>query len=339
MSLEIRVIPTAGPDDVSGMPTLPDGSRVVAVLGKTEGNGCVNDFSRGFASRAWRDAVGSDVVTIMSGGTEGVLSPHVSLLIDDPAERPGVAGGSLGVGAAVTDAIPPSELGRRGQAEMVAASVTEACDRGGFAPSDAALVVVKCPLLTLAQIETLMADGKSAVTDDSYASMGASRGASALGVGLAIGEIDEDGVVRGLAGDLGVYSARASTSAGVELAVCEVVAIGPSASASGGLRARTVVMRDACDAEVVLELLDHIRERSGRIVQVFAKCEPDPRGQIRGRRHTMLSDSDLNATRHARAAVGGLLAGLTGHPDIYVSGGAEHQGPPGGGTLTIVWDE
>ncbi len=51
----------------------------------------------------------------------------------------------------------------------------------------------------------------------------------------------------------------------------------------------------------------------------------------------MLTDSDIHDTRHARAALGGLLAGLTGEPAIYISGGAEHQGPPGGGPVTIIW--
>jgi hypothetical protein len=30
--------------------------------------------------------------------------------------------------------------------------------------------------------------------------------------------------------------------------------------------------------------------------------------------------------------------GLSGDPAIYVSGGAEHQGPPGGGLVTVLWE-
>ena len=52
----------------------------------------------------------------------------------------------------------------------------------------------------------------------------------------------------------------------------------------------------------------------------------------------MGSDSDINATRHARAAVGGLLAGVFGETRLYVSGGAEHQGPEGGGPVCIVYE-
>jgi len=53
-------------------------------------------------------------------------------------------------------------------------------------------------------------------------------------------------------------------------------------------------------------------------------------------RHTMLGDSDINPTRHARAAVGAVIASVVGHGMVYVSGGAEHQGPPGGGPVAVI---
>jgi cyanuric acid amidohydrolase len=43
----------------------------------------------------------------------------------------------------------------------------------------------------------------------------------------------------------------------------------------------------------------------------------------------MLSDADINFERHARAALGGVIASVTGDPRIFVSGGTEHQSPPG----------
>ncbi len=41
-------------------------------------------------------------------------------------------------------------------------------------------------------------------------------------------------------------------------------------------------------------------------------------------------------TRHARGFVGGVLSGLFGFTDLFVSGGAEHQGPDGGGPVAVV---
>ena len=50
----------------------------------------------------------------------------------------------------------------------------------------------------------------------------------------------------------------------------------------------------------------------------------------------MLDDSDIHASRHARALVGGVLAGVFGETQLFVSGGAEHQGPDGGGPLAVI---
>jgi cyanuric acid amidohydrolase len=50
----------------------------------------------------------------------------------------------------------------------------------------------------------------------------------------------------------------------------------------------------------------------------------------------MNDDSDVAATRHARAFVAGALGSLVGHAEIYVSGGAEHQGPDGGGPVAVI---
>jgi cyanuric acid amidohydrolase len=101
-------------------------------------------------------------------------------------------------------------------------------------------------------------------------------------------------------------------------------------------------MKDAIDLPAVMEALGSVglsaldpRSQS-RLVNIFAKAEASPNGLIRGLRHTMLDDSDINATRHARAAVGGLIGGVAGTGAVYVSGGAEHQGPAGGGPVAVI---
>jgi cyanuric acid amidohydrolase len=104
------------------------------------------------------------------------------------------------------------------------------------------------------------------------------------------------------------------------------------------------VMRDAIDTSAVVSALQSVGLRSenstpvtaDRLVNIFAKAEASPDGAVRGFRHTMLEDTDISATRHARAAVGGLISGLAGTGAVYVSGGAEHQGPPGGGPVAAI---
>ena len=104
-------------------------------------------------------------------------------------------------------------------------------------------------------------------------------------------------------------------------------------------------MRDSIDSGAVIDALARRRSWArdlpdptipGRLVNIFAKAEASPDGSFAGFRHTMLDDSDIGSTRHARAAVGGFIGGLAGTGAVYVSGGAEHQGPPGGGPVAAI---
>lgn len=140
---------------------------------------------------------------------------------------------------------------------------------------------------------------------------------------------------------------RASTSAGIELMDHEIVVLGMSEEWAGPLAIDHAVMADAIDIEPVRAALQRLglaargqlepAERA-QLVALLAKAEPSTTGVLRGFRHTMLDDSDISATRHARAFVAGALAGLVGHAEIFVSGGAEHQGPDGGGPVAVIID-
>ena len=66
------------------------------------------------------------------------------------------------------------------------------------------------------------------------------------------------------------------------------------------------------------------------------KCEASRDGVIRGKSHTMLNDGDIDQQRHIRAAVGAIAASVVNDTAIFVSGGAEHQGPDGGGMIAII---
>jgi cyanuric acid amidohydrolase len=121
-----------------------------------------------------------------------------------------------------------------------------------------------------------------------------------------------------------------------------VIVMGNSVRSTSPFVMGHAVMRDSIDISAVLEAFKSVglaladAQRDGRLVNVFAKAEASPDGRVRGFRHTMLDDSDIGSTRHARAAVGGLIGGLAGTGAVYVSGGAEHQGPPGGGPVAVI---
>jgi len=334
-----------------------DARRIVAVIGKTEGNGGVNDFTRGyftqslFALLAARtgepaDALAARIPCVLSGGTEGVLSPHYVVFVREP-DGASAGGKRLAVGVAFSAPTPYEDIGRAAHAHAVADCVRAAMrDAGLDDPADVAFVQVKAPVLTAQRANAALARGGTVATTDANRSMALARAAGAFGVALALGEIDVARVRdEALLRDFTVRSDRASISSGVEIAANEVVVLGNGAGWGGELAIACRPMADALDIGGVVTALADLGIAAApqvsaadrdRIAAVLVKCEPDRRGAIRGHRHTMLDDTDINAQRHIRGAVGGLVAGVIGDGRIFVSGGAEHQGPDGGGLVAVI---
>jgi cyanuric acid amidohydrolase len=250
----------------------------------------------------------------------------------------------LSIGIAHTRDFLPEEIGRRTQVEETAKAVRVAmADAGIEDHAEVHFVQIKCPLLTSDRIEDARGRGQTAVTSSTYGSMGYSRGASALGVAVALGEVEravnDDAILK----RYDQFSSVASTSAGIELMHNVVIVMGNSSHATSPFVVGHAVMRDAIDQAAVMAAMqsvglgpDHAAVAPDRLVNIFAKAEASPEGSVRGWRHTMLEDTDISSTRHARAAVGGLISGLAGTGGVYVSGGAEHQGPPGGGPVAVI---
>jgi cyanuric acid amidohydrolase len=347
------------PDDVSairaGMASgAIDPASIVAMLAKTEGNGCVNDFTRGFAVQSLKallaahlePAVLDRISMAMSGGCEGGIAPHW-LVIEAVAQDHQHAGPALAVGRAATRDLLPEEIGRGVQVDLVAEAVrTAMADAGIASASDVHYVQIKCPLLTAGRIGEALARGATVATTNTLKSMGLSRGASALGVAVALGEIAREAIADAdIAVATHLWSQVASASAGVELMETEVVVMGMSSAWTGDLVIDHAVMADGIDVDPVRDALarlglDAARQLRGaerdRLVALLAKAEPSGDGSLRGFRHTMLDDSDISPTRHARGFVAGALAGVVGMAEIFVSGGAEHQGPDGGGPCALI---
>jgi cyanuric acid amidohydrolase len=371
----------AGPADMAGLTGLIEGGaldplHIAAILVKTEGNGGVNDFTREYTCatiaatlapylRATNAEVERRIAMVVSGGTEGVLSPHATIFARVPISvlptsvspmsvLPASAaanghltrrGKRLAIGIAATRDFLPHEIGRAAQIEATAAAVREAMRDAGIASvADVHWVQVKCPLLTAERVQTARRAGHHPVTEIAYKSMAYSRGASAIGVGVAMGEIAMPVADEAVLSDWSLASGVASASAGIELKNNIVIVLGNAEEATGDCVIAHAVMQDAIDAAAVITALRRVGSfrpdadvvDAARIVNVLAKADPSPDGLLRGWRHTMLDDTDISATRHARAAVGGVIAGLTGCPAVFVSGGAEHQGPPGGGPVAVI---
>jgi cyanuric acid amidohydrolase len=356
-------VPMGAPDDVSAAATLLDGGafraeQVAAILGKTEGNGAVNDYTRALATLSFQlllakrsgqpvEEIARRVPIIWSGGTEGLMSPHATIFTREPDR--GAPGGEarFTVGTAYTRDLLPEEFGTAVHARVAADGVRAAiADAGIESPADIHFVQIKTGALTTERIAAARARGRAVVTTDTYKSMSYARAVAALGVGAATGEIPADRLTDEVVDrDFSVFSNVASTSSGVELMNCEIIVLGNSRRATSDLLIAHAVMRDAIDAAAVREALrraglgvdcELAEVDRGRLVNVFAKCEPDASGATRGRRHVMFEDGDINYTRHIRGVVNAVIASVTGDTMCYVSAGAEHQGPPGGGVVAVL---
>jgi barbiturase len=362
--IEVRKVPLLSVADASGLADLIDrgvleADRVVAVIGKTEGNGGVNDYTRIIADRAFREvlvAKGSrspqevgQVPIVWSGGTDGVLSPHATVFATVPADRAEPTDEPrLTVGFAMSERLLPEDIGRTAMITKVADAVRVAMERAGITdPADVHYVQTKTPLLTIHTIRDAKSRGKTVWTEHTHESMDLSNGTTALGVAVALGEIEmpSDADVMN---DRSLYSSVASCSSGVELDQAQVVVVGNAAGIGGRYRIGHAVMRDALDQDGIWDAIrdaglklperPHRSDLDGRLVNVFLKCEASQDGQVAGRRNAMLDDSDVHWHRQIKACVGGVTAAVTGDPASFVSVSAAHQGPDGGGPVAAIVD-
>lgn len=361
---DVHRLTMSHPGDLSALQSLLLSGAVraqdmVAVIGKTEGNGGVNDFTRGyFTDRLMGllsgflnespEQIATKLPCILSGGTEGVLSPHYTVLCRNAASAPVTESeGALAIGSACSEPMRFEDVGTPAHAELVASTVREAMADARLAdPRALHFIQVKTPCLTSQRIAALKAAGLLPPAATPAQSMARARAAGALGVALATGEIDAgDLTAEAILSDFDLFSTRASISAGVEVLCNEVVVMGMSRDWTGPLRIAHQPMADAIDLTAIRGVLDDLgfapapqvpADERHRLRAIFVKCEPDASGQIRGARHTMLNDTDIDPQRHIRGAVGGLVAGVAGDTRIFVSGGAEHQGPFGGGLIAVI---
>ncbi|MBA3234263.1 MAG: ring-opening amidohydrolase [Propionibacteriales bacterium] len=362
--IEVRKVPIKHVSDASGLTELIDNGvidadRVIAIIGKTEGNGGVNDYTRIIADRAFREVLvekGSrsaeqtkQVPIVWSGGTDGVISPHATIFATTPADASAHTDEPrLAVGFAMSEQLFPEDIGRTAMISKVADAVQAAMQRAGISdPADVHYVQTKTPLLTIHTIRDAKARGKTVWTEETHQSMDLSNGCTALGIAVALGEIEMPGDAD-VMHDRTLFSSVASCSSGVELDQAQVVVVGNARGVGGRYRVGHAVMKDALDTDGVwdairdagLELPEraHWTDLDGRLVNVFLKCEVSQDGTVHGRRNAMLDDSDVHWHRQIKSCVGGVTASVTGDPAVFVSVSAAHQGPDGGGPVAAIVD-
>jgi barbiturase len=361
MAIEVAKIELKTVQDASGLEACIAAGQfaadeVIAVIGKTEGNGGVNDFTRILADQAFRrallkhgkrgEAEVARIPMVWSGGCDGVITPHATVFARNRKTGP-QSSARLAIGTAMSAELLPEDIGRPAMVEKVAEGVRAAMREAGIEdPKDVHYVQTKTPLLTIEAVRDAESRGHD-VACEVHESMGVSNGTTALGIAVALGEIAMPRAAQ-ICKDLDIYSSVASCSSGVELTQAQIVLLGNKPGAGGRYRIGHAVMRDAIDIDGVYDAIRNaglkLPERpraadlGGRVVNCFIKCEADRRGTLRGRRQIMLDDSDVHHHRHSKGAVGGVAAAAIGDPAVFVSVDAMHQGPQGGGPVIAIVD-
>jgi len=361
MAIEVAKVELKNVQDASGVETCIrngqfNADEVIAVIGKTEGNGGVNDFTRILADQAFRAVLrklGSrseqdiaKIPMVWSGGCDGVITPHATIFARNAKTGP-TNKSRLVIGTAMSAELLPEDIGRPAMVKKVADGVRAAMrDAGIDDPADVHYVQTKTPLLTVDSVLDAHARGKQ-VACEVHDSMGVSNGTTGLGIAVGLGEIKMPKAEE-ICRNLDLYSSVASCSSGVELTQAQIVLLGNKNGAGGRYRIGHSVMKDALDIDGIYESIrnagldlparPHAEDLQGRLVNVFLKCEADRTGMLRSRRQIMLDDSDVHHHRHAKAAVGGVAAAAIGDPAVFVSVDAMHQGPQGGGPCIAIID-
>jgi cyanuric acid amidohydrolase len=361
MAIEVAKVELKTVQDASGLEAcIKNGQfaadQVIAVIGKTEGNGGVNDFTRILADQGFRRALMkhghrtekevAQIPMVWSGGCDGVITPHATIFARNDKTGP-AAKSRLAIGTAMSAEILPEDIGRPAMVEKVAEGVKVAMrDAGIENPADVHYVQTKTPLLTIDSVRDAEARGRD-VACEVHNSMGVSNGTTGLGIAVGLGEISMP-KAEDICRNLDLYSSVASCSSGVELTQAQIVLLGNKPGAGGRYRIGHSVMEDALDIDGIYEAIRNaglaLPERpraedlGGRVVNCFMKCEADRTGTLRGRRQIMMDDSDVPWHRHIKAAVGGIAAAAIGDAAVFVSVDAMHQGPQGGGPVIAIID-
>jgi cyanuric acid amidohydrolase len=355
----ILKVPMAAPDDLAGVEaelkrqSIPV-DRVKAVMCMTEGLG----NGRGFATLAfsnffhrelgWNVAeVPKRIPLIMIGGCSGFVTPYAALFVEDSAYEGHSDEPRLAIGVSSTADLDIEKFGTTAMVDEIAHAVRKTMEEAGIESKDVHNVQIKAPWPQTHELMAAKERGKKVTTLDTNRAGMLARGGSALGVAVALGEIERNKLTDAdIATNWSLWSDIASTSSGMERTNFAILVLGNSRSSRSPFKIGHAAMSDALDAKSVYSALASAgittqepltMNADNPVDHVFLKSAADGTGSCRGRRHVLGSDF-LGAYSWliGKSVIHATVASIVGDPMMQVSGGGEHQGRPGGGHVAIV---
>ena len=370
MTAQVMCFDMAGAGDVSvldawlaGLPR--DSIRRLVVFAKTEGHHAPNDFSRDLLKLQLerlfeRHGLSDRAISMLAIGSEGVGSPKGFAFAQTGEDSPfAAAEGTLTTGDGTRTAagaardglparltlgfarsapVPVEEIGTLALIDRVADTARAALRDAGLEASQVRLLFIKSPLLP----------ARHPAATPANTTMHRGRAISALGGGVALGEIDRARLTdASIARDLALYTRHVQGITGAEIDRVEAVALGNRPGAGGDLQIDSAHTRDLLDQRSIRALLANNGFRfdafgdlldGERIEALIAKTMVPEDGVVRGSRTTVYS-SGWAPESHIRAAASGVFGSLLGHLRFFVSADSVHQAPEGGGMVAVVFRE
>lgn len=334
-------------------------SAIVAIISKTVGNGALNDYTRQFTELSFSIflnqkykiplmEINKKIIFITSSGSEGIVTPHGYLIYKEDSynicnssngkrennknERKKIKEEKKGlvIGTANSCKVAIEKIGKIDQVLLVAETTRKAlCNSGISSIEDIGVVFVKSPVSSLNEnvSNTNILNPKHSIP--------LTRAASALGVGLALGEISESAIKPEIIGtNMDIYSKKAFAFSGNEVEDCRVLILGNSNKGNSDLYINSRVFKDLMDIEGIYDFLKDNEQKN--LVGIFAKVSIDPHGILRGQK-VPIDYNDIRFDRVLRAVASGILVPVLKDTEVFISGGSEHQGPRGGGILAGIF--
>ncbi len=315
--------------------------KVVSVISKTTGNGEPNDYSRQLAELNFLnyfsqkldmsiDLIRKNITFITSSGSEGIVAPHGYLIYqkdfhnDDYKTKKGLV-----LGKAKSRKLAPHEIGTLEQVYLVEEATKKAYLNSGISNyKDIGVVFVKAPIVQVHNYN-------SKYSFDPKRSISLTRAASALGVGLALGEINKNLIKAEIIGrDLNIFSKKAFVFSGNEVEDCRVLILGNSVNGNYELIINNTIIKDLTDIESIMKIIKN--DHSKDLIAAFSKVAINPNSILLGEKISIYN-TDIRSDRLIRAVASGILVSALKNPEIFISAGAEHQGFSNGINLVTIF--
>lgn len=363
---DIHVYPIDGPGDVSGLRELiangdVDPRTVQGVMITHEGDLAGNEFAMlevagvlgEHLDRSRSEIVGTVPIQALAGAN-AYMVPHTAVFTRTSDERAGRSDGEkrFVVAGASTRRFEPHEVGTAAYAREIAATVRSAVeDAEVTSPGDVHLAFAKTPWPDPDRFPATAAARPDFVAEDRWGMLQYAQGAAALGVAMALGEVDErevddDRIVTDTAG---LYSTVAQCSATEDRDRVAVLVFANSPASDSDMVIGHGVLEHGMDVEGVKGVLRSMGFRFDccpdagdreRIRYGWVKPKTSEARELLDHRHTLTTHGTLGPFwwMVEKGPVHSLVASVLGTTVLEVATGREHQGPPGKPLVAVLAD-